>query len=176
MNPLDMPGVDPCAHCDRPMRPFRATVEDFPGTLYRASKDCCGSCKNSLRKGRGAVKAGRFKDGMKCEGCGYGLRPYGATLEEYPDTKQHSAGGRCKDCVKAYQEELNIVATQTSQPRKPRRRVNQLTIGPRPEGLSHKSLMHRLDLEGYIEKRRRRNVPMEGLPLETWIEQTKVEG
>lgn len=51
--------ITPCLHCERPMRPKRASAEEHPGTIAEQARGLCKTCHRNHRHKYPATRAGR---------------------------------------------------------------------------------------------------------------------
>ena len=82
--------------CKRPLRPERASLEEYPGTVKRVAKNRCKACWRKLpRTGRQ-----KYPTIHPCNKCGQLTRPGGTNLQQHPGTLPR-VGGLCRACDSA---------------------------------------------------------------------------
>lgn len=88
-----------CGSCKRPMRPFRAKREEWPGTVGYHAHGLCNSC-DKARRGGGAPGRRRPYGVMpeRCVICRRGLRHSSVLVKDAPDTVSYAGHGRCSRC------------------------------------------------------------------------------
>lgn len=160
-----------CFGCDRPLRPRRALLEDNPGTLREARKGLCLTCATNEdnpdkvlqdleRREKGNVSVGDL-----CEGeCKRPLRLRRMKADEAPGTVAHYGLGKCRRC---YHSEFTEDLTETTGEVLTGRSLRALQLPPAPPGLTWEEKVSRDWIEGMIANRRKRGIPVRGLPPQT---------
>lgn len=95
----------PCRGCDRPLRPRRRSVEEFPGTVQHASHEMCTSCKRAQDRRNSRTQPNHT--GKPCIGCGRTMRSGRQPIDRFPGTVAHKSGGRCRTCARNHKKENN---------------------------------------------------------------------
>lgn len=89
-----------CRQCDHPMRTYRKTVEEAPGTLAHDGKGLCHTCYVAESQGR-IVKPRDMPQFYPClGGCGRITRPRSMKAADAPEgSRQRIIGGLCLTCA-----------------------------------------------------------------------------
>ena len=173
-----MQDYEECQHCGRKIRPYHTKLEDHPGTISKAGTLACGPCYHGIRQGTGAVTFSKLVTGTPCLRCATPLRPWGTKVSDHPGTKPHKGSGYCMDCTREniydqqLAEALKTGAVAPNPTVDSQGRLAKMT--PPPPYLDAEANKNRKALDKYMDNRRRRGVPAEGMPLVEWLLKNRV--
>ena len=82
--------------CKRPLRPERASLDEYPGTVKRVARGMCKSCWRQLKKD----PIPRLPKIHPCANCGVLTRPVRTSEKQHPGTTRR-VGELCRSCDSA---------------------------------------------------------------------------
>lgn len=86
-----------CSNCDRIMRPKRAQVADYPGTVREQARGICVTCwKRGIDNPPPPKRGGH----THCVRCTVELRKWNETVKDRPGTRANTGNGVCDACYK----------------------------------------------------------------------------
>lgn len=82
--------------CKRPLRPERASLAEYPGTVKRVAKGRCKACWRKLPR----TPRTKYPTIHPCTNCGHLTRPGSTNLKQHPGTLPR-IGSLCRHCDSA---------------------------------------------------------------------------
>lgn len=154
-----------CRTCKRGMRPPRSNKADYPkGTIVIGNPTECGTCRNARCDAtqnkpptpRPRKVISNTTPCTECLHCNKPLRPRGTTARVHPGTVEHRAGGHCTKCTLLLAQ--GGITPTRMKPNAPEK----------PEHLDPRDQSNWNSLTRYMNNRRGKGVPAEGIPISQW--------
>lgn len=144
--------------CGYPLRPAHTLLRNYPGTLADGGKGYCQACIRVLKNPNYKARP-KFNDslGTPCADCGKPLRPKGTLHKNHPGTVAHACRGLCTTCY-----------PKNPSPNPQANRRTPIGFPERPAGLNPTDSHNYTATRNYIEARRHRGIPNDGIDLTTW--------
>lgn len=100
---LERLGVTACVSCDRPMRPARTSLDEYPDTIMYGASGKCRTCLDRERRARRRATYRRNAiaswSNRHCTECGRPVRDRRISASEMPGTIVAGSHGRCSTCT-----------------------------------------------------------------------------